>query len=83
MNRMRLGALSKAAREALTELEAPKGSNDRRLLDCAREVQRRSRLEAFHYRRLARGLDLRPLVIGDLPNCRPLTVAAALSTEAA
>ena len=83
MNRMRLSNLSKAARAALVEVDAPEGSNDRRLLDCAREVQRRSRLESFHERRLARGLNLQPVIVRDLPNCRPKTVASALAPEAA
>lgn len=79
MNRMRLETLSRAARAALAEIEAPSGSNDRLLLDCARESSRRSRLEAFHRRRLARGLGLEPMLIAELPNPRPSSVADALA----
>ncbi len=81
LNRMRQETLSAAARLALIEVEAAPRSKDRLLLDCATRVQRRMRLEAFHYRRLARGLGLAPIRIGELPNCRPKTVAAALSGE--
>ena len=79
MNRMRLETLSRATRAALTRIETPSGSNDRLLVDCARESLRRSRLEAFHRRRLARGLGLEPLLLGELPNPRPASVAEALS----
>ncbi len=79
LNRMRRDRLSAAAHRALVEVEAPAGSTDRLLLDCGLHVQRKARLEAFHQRRLAKGLDLDPIVIGELPNCRPRTVAAALA----
>ncbi len=81
MNRMRLDTLSRAARTALTDIEAASGSNDALLLHAARESVRRSRLEAFHRRRLARGLGLEPLLIAELPNPRPTTVADALAEE--
>ena len=83
LNRMRQERLSVAARRAVAEVEAPEGSRDRLLLDCAVQVQHRTRLEAFHQRRLARGLGLTPLVIGELPDCRPKAVAAALAGDAA
>ncbi len=81
LNRMRQETISLAARQAIVEVEATPGSSDRLLLDCAARVQRKMRLEAFHRRRLAKGLSLSPIVIGELPNCRPATVAAALSGE--
>jgi hypothetical protein len=81
MNRMRLETLSRAARAAITDIETPSGSNDGLLLHTARESLRRSRLEAFHRRRLARGLGLEPLLIAELPNTRPTTVADALAEE--
>ncbi len=81
LNRMRQETLSAAAHLALTEVETAARSRDRLLLDGASRVQRRTRLEAFHYRRLAKGLGLSPLIIGELPNCRPATMAAALSGE--
>jgi len=83
LNRMRLESLSREARLALREVEAPKGSNDHLLLDCARESLRRARLETFHRRRLARGLGLEPVLVRELPNPRPLTVAEALVAETA
>lgn len=79
LNRMRQESLSPAARRALTEAAAAPGSHDRTLLDCAALVQRRTRLETFHYRRLSRGLGLSPILVGELQNSRPKTVAAALS----
>ena len=81
LNRMRIETLSRTARTTLTQIETASGSNDRLLLDCARESLRRSRLEAFHRRRLARGLGLEPLLIKELPNPRPTTVAEALAAE--
>lgn len=79
MNRMRLETLSRSARAALTGIEVPGGSNDPLLLHAARESLRRSRLEAFHRRRLARGLGLEPLTIAELANPRPGSVAEALA----
>lgn len=79
LNRVRADALSAEARRVLGEVEAPAGSLDRVLLDCAHRVHRRTRLEDFHRRRLARGLGLTPLVVGELPSTRPARVAAALS----
>lgn len=81
LNRMRQETLSAAAHLALTEVDAAAGSRDLFLLDGARRAQRRTRLEAFHHRRLEKGLGLSPLIIGELANCRPATVAAALSGE--
>ena len=81
LNRMRQETLSAAAHLALTEVDATKGSRDLFLLDGARRAQRRTRLEAFHHRRLEKGLGLSPLIIGELANCRPATVAVALSGE--
>jgi len=81
LNRMRRETLSPAARRALTQgvVLTSAGSFDRLLLEAAARAQRRSRLEAFHRRRLTRGLGLEPVLIGELPNCRPATVAAALA----
>jgi hypothetical protein len=79
LNRMRQETLSSAARRALTEADPAPGSLDRLLLDCAARVQRRSRLEAFHRRRFARGLGLEPILIGELESSRPAAVAAALA----
>jgi anion-transporting ArsA/GET3 family ATPase len=81
MNRMRLETLSPAAHTALLEVEAPEGSEDRFLLDCARESLRRARLETFHRRRLARGLEIEPMLIRELPSARPSIVAEALAEE--
>jgi hypothetical protein len=81
LNRMRRETLSTAARRAIDEVEAPPGSFDRLLLDCAVQSHRRARLEAFHQRRLVKGLGLKPVLIGELANCRPATVAAALAGE--
>lgn len=83
LNRMRSERLSSAARHAVAEVEAPRGSSDRLLLDCAAQVQRRTRLEAFHQRRLTKGLGLKPVVIGELSDCRPKAVAAVLAGDAA
>ena len=81
LNRMRDEALSPAAHLALTEVEAAPGSNDALLLECGLRAQRRTRLEKFHQRRLSRGLGLSPILIRELPNCRPSTVAAAIGGE--
>lgn len=83
LNRMRQERLSAAARRAIAEIEAPPGSSDRLLLDCAVQVQHRARLETFHQRRLASGLGLKPLLIGELSDCRPAAMAAALAGDAA
>jgi Anion-transporting ATPase len=83
LNRMRQERLSAAARQAIAEVEAPPGSSDRLLLDCALQAQHRARIEAFHHRRLTRGLGLKPLVIGELADCRPAAMAAALAGDAA
>lgn len=79
LNRMRRETVSAEAHRAISEAEAPPGSTDRLLLDCGAHVLRKARLEAFHQRRLAKGLALTPRLIGELPNCRPATVAAALA----
>jgi hypothetical protein len=78
---MRDEALSPAAHLALTEVEVAPGSNDALLLECGLRAQRRTRLEKFHQRRLSRGLGLSPILIRELPNCRPSTVAAAIGGE--
>ncbi|MBP6703335.1 MAG: hypothetical protein KA385_07495 [Vicinamibacteria bacterium] len=78
LNRMRQESLSTAAHRALVEVEAEPGSEDGLLLEAALRVQRRTRLEAFHQRRLAKGLGLPPVLIAELPNVRPATVALAL-----
>lgn len=83
LNRMRQERLSPAARHAVAEIDAPTGSADRLLLDCAAQVQRRTRLEAFHQRRLTTGLGLKPLVLAELSDCRPAAIAAALAGDAA
>ena len=83
LNRMRREKLSAAARLAVAETNAPAGSRDRFLLDCAAQVQRRTRLEAFHQRRLTKGLGLKPLVVGELSDCRPAAVAAVLAGDVA
>ena len=83
LNRMRQEKLSEAARHAVAEIDAPQGSTDRLLLDCAVQVQHRSRLEAFHQRRLTKGLGLKPLIIGELSDCRPAVIAAAVAGDAA
>ncbi|HQZ15727.1 MAG TPA: ArsA-related P-loop ATPase [Vicinamibacteria bacterium] len=83
LNRMRQERLSAAARQAIADLEAPPRSSDRLLLDCAVQVQHRARIEAFHQRRLTRGVGLKPLVIGELADCRPAAMAAALAGDAA
>lgn len=83
LNRMRQERLSAAARQAVAEVEATAGSSDRLLLDCALQAQHRARIEAFHQRRLTRGLGLKPLVIGELSDCRPAAMAAALAGDAA
>lgn len=78
LNRMRQESLSPAARRALVEVEAAQGSSDRGLLDGAARVLRRTRLEAFHHRRLARGLGLQPILVGELSSCGPQAVAASI-----
>lgn len=78
LNRLRQERLSEGAHQALTETAPDVGSLDRLLLDGARRVERRARLEAFHEKRLAKGLDLEPIGVPELPNCRPATVAAAM-----
>ena len=78
LNRMRQESLSAAAHRALVEVEAEPDSEDGLLLEAALRVQRRTRLEAFHQRRLTKGLGLTPVVIAELPNVRPATVALAL-----
>lgn len=79
LNRMRQETLSAAAHHAMVEVEPAPDSEDQLLLETAGRVQRRTRLEAFHQRRLTRGLGLSPVVIAELPNARPATVALALS----
>ncbi len=83
LNRMRQEKLSSAARRAIAEVEAAPGSGDRLLLDCAVQVQHRARLEAFHQRRLSSGLGIKPLLIGELKDCRPAAMAAAIAGDAA
>jgi hypothetical protein len=83
LNRMRQERLSAAARRAIAEVDAAPGSSDRLLLGCAVQAQHRARVEAFHQRRLASGLGLKPLVVGELPDCRPPAMAAALAGDAA
>ena len=78
LNRMRQETLSTAAHRALTSVEAEPDSEDGLLLEAALRVQRRTRLEAFHQRRLAKGLGLAPVLIPELPNVRPATLALAL-----
>jgi hypothetical protein len=80
---MRQERLSAAARRAIAEVDAAPGSSDRLLLGCAVQAQHRARVEAFHQRRLASGLGLKPLVVGELPDCRPPAMAAALAGDAA
>jgi hypothetical protein len=63
-------------------VEAGPDSEDGLLLETALRVQRRTRLEAFHQRRLTRGLGLTPVLIAELPNVRPATVALALEAAA-
>lgn len=81
LNRMRQDVLSPAARRAITDSEAEADSADQALLDCAARVQRRSRLEAFHLKRLSHGLGMSPIVLHELANTRPATVARALDGE--
>jgi hypothetical protein len=83
LNRMRQEKLSAAARRALTETTAEKGSRDRALLDCAARALRRARLEAFHQRRFAKGLGLKPLVVREVSDCRPAAMSQALAGDAA
>lgn len=83
LNRMRQERLSAAARQAVAEIEATAGSSDRLLLDCAVQAQHRARIEAFHQRRLTKGLGLKPLVVGELSDCRPAAMATALAGDAA
>ena len=78
LNRVRQEELSVEAHQALLEVDAEEGSMDRVLLDGANRVQRRTRLEAFHHRRLTKGLGFSPIVVGELANCRPRTVAAEI-----
>lgn len=78
LNRLRQERLSPEAHRASTEAESEDGSLDRLLLDGARRVERRARLEEFHEKRLAKGLGLDPIGIPELPNCRPATVATAV-----
>lgn len=78
LNRVRQERLSAEAHSALADTDSEAGSLDRLLLDGARRVERRARLEEFHRRRLGKGLGLEPLCVPELPNCRPTTVAAAI-----
>lgn len=81
LNRLRGESLSPAARRALAEVEAEPGSNDHALLECAHRAQRRTRLEKFHQQRLSKGLGQSPVVIRELSDCRPATLAAAIGGE--
>jgi hypothetical protein len=47
------------------------------------QAQHRARIEAFHQRRLTKGLGLKPLVVGELSDCRPAAMATALAGDAA
>lgn len=79
LNRMRQERLSPEARRAVVDVESAAGSSDRELLDGASRALRRARLEAFHHRRLARGLGLEPILVGELQSCRPATMAASIA----
>jgi len=83
LNRMRQETLSAAARRALTETRTEKGSRDRVLLECAARGQRRTRLEAFHQRRLALGLGLKPFIVREVSDCGPAAMSRALVGAAA
>jgi hypothetical protein len=79
LNRMRQEKLSPEAHAALIDFEATEPSADRRLLECAARVQRRTRLEAFHEKRLAKGVGLRPFKVAELSDHGPAAIAKALS----
>jgi anion-transporting ArsA/GET3 family ATPase len=79
LNRMRQEKLSPEAHAALIDFDATESSPDRRLLECATRVHRRSRLEAFHEKRLAKGLGIRPLRVAELSDHGPASIAKALS----
>jgi hypothetical protein len=79
LNRMRQEKLSPDAHAALIEFDAAEPTADRRLLECAARVQRRSRLEAFHERRLSKGLGFRPFQVAEQSDHGPLSMAQALS----
>jgi hypothetical protein len=83
LNRMRGEKLSASARRALAGPPAEAGSRDRLLLECAARVQRRTRLEAFHQRRLTQGLGLPPIIVREVSDCRPGVLAASIAGEAA
>jgi hypothetical protein len=78
LNRMRLERLSPEAHAALIDFEASESSVDRRLLECASRVQRRSRLEAFYEKRLSKGLGLRPFQVPELGDHGPASISKAL-----
>jgi len=82
LNRMRLEKLSAAARRALAQTPTSKGAGDRLLLECAARAQRRTRLEAFHQRRLAQGLGLTPFIVPEVSDCGPEALAEALARDA-
>ncbi|MEO8359470.1 MAG: ArsA-related P-loop ATPase [Vicinamibacteria bacterium] len=83
LNRMRQDVLSPEARQAIADSEVEIDSADQALLDCGARVQRRSRLEAFHLKRLSKGLGMSPIILRELANTRPATIAKALSAESA
>lgn len=83
LNRLRTDSLSPAARLALAEIDPLPMSLDQSLVECAHRVQRRTRLERFHQRRLARGLGLSPILIPELPDPGAEAMAAAIAGAAA
>lgn len=76
LNRMVGEKLSAEARRALAGPDADLFPEP--LVQAGRRALRRARIEAFQERRLARGLGLRPILLPELANVRPETVAIAL-----
>ena len=81
LNRLRTEPISTETRRAVADRggRAPAlALADDWLLECGARVLRRNRLEAFHQRRMARGLALQPVKVAELDHPRPRQTAEAL-----
>ena len=78
VNRLRTETISSEARRTIAGDRSPAGSPDAWLVESGVRALRRNRLEAFHRKRLARGLDLSPWPVNELARVRPRDVAQAL-----
>ena len=78
LNRVRRENLSAAARQAISSADRAPGPLDRVLIQCATRVQRRARLEAFHRKRLTKGLGRSAIAVGEAHKGRPAAIVADL-----